>query len=78
MSSGAAAAATSPVIGRILTCQSGRWFNGGAPCPTYEQALGEITAGRKASHWMWYIWPSLTGVRSTKFPELMIPNLQVV
>ena len=23
----------------------------------YEQALGELRAGRKQSHWMWYIFP---------------------
>ncbi len=25
----------------------------------YETALGEITAGRKRSHWMWFIFPQL-------------------
>jgi uncharacterized protein (DUF1810 family) len=28
----------------------------------YPQALGEITAGRKRSHWMWYIFPQLDGL----------------
>ncbi len=28
----------------------------------YEQALREITAGRKRSHWMWYIFPQLDGL----------------
>jgi len=23
----------------------------------YEQALGELQAGRKRSHWIWYIFP---------------------
>ena len=70
-------AAANPVLQRILSCQSGRWHNASAPCPTFEQALHEIKEGRKTSHWMWYIWPSLAGVRTTKFPDLMIPNLQV-
>ena len=28
----------------------------------YEQALSEITNGRKRSHWMWYIFPQIDGL----------------
>jgi uncharacterized protein (DUF1810 family) len=28
----------------------------------YEQALSEITSGRKRSHWMWYVFPQLDGL----------------
>jgi uncharacterized protein (DUF1810 family) len=28
----------------------------------YEQALAEIVSGRKASHWMWYIFPQIDGL----------------
>ena len=28
----------------------------------YENALREITAGRKRSHWMWYIFPQIDGL----------------
>jgi uncharacterized protein (DUF1810 family) len=28
----------------------------------YQQALSEIAAGRKRSHWMWYIFPQLDGL----------------
>lgn len=28
----------------------------------YETALKEIKAGRKKSHWMWYIFPQITGL----------------
>ena len=28
----------------------------------YETALAEIRAGRKASHWMWYIFPQVEGL----------------
>ena len=28
----------------------------------YERALGEIRAGRKRSHWMWYIFPQIHGL----------------
>jgi uncharacterized protein (DUF1810 family) len=29
---------------------------------TYERALGELRAGRKASHWMWFVFPQLAGL----------------
>ena len=29
---------------------------------TYETALGEIRAGCKRSHWMWYIFPQVRGL----------------
>ncbi len=28
----------------------------------YEQALEELRAGRKESHWMWFVFPQLTGL----------------
>jgi uncharacterized protein (DUF1810 family) len=28
----------------------------------YAQALGEIRAGRKRTHWMWYVFPQFTGL----------------
>ena len=28
----------------------------------YEQALQEITSGRKRTHWMWYIFPQIDGL----------------
>jgi uncharacterized protein (DUF1810 family) len=28
----------------------------------YEQALAELEAGRKRSHWMWFIFPQLAGL----------------
>jgi uncharacterized protein (DUF1810 family) len=31
----------------------------------YEQALAEIRAGDKASHWMWFIFPQLDGLGSS-------------
>ena len=30
--------------------------------PIYETALGEICAGSKRSHWMWFIFPQLRGL----------------
>jgi uncharacterized protein (DUF1810 family) len=29
----------------------------GAQEPVYAQALGELRAGRKRSHWMWFVFP---------------------
>lgn len=31
----------------------------------YEQALGELRAGSKRSHWMWFIFPQLAGLGSS-------------
>ncbi len=28
----------------------------------YERALGELRAGRKTSHWMWFVFPQLAGL----------------
>ncbi len=33
-----------------------------AQAGVYEQALAEIRAGRKQSHWMWFIFPQLAGL----------------
>lgn len=33
-----------------------------AQARTYQQALSEIKNGRKATHWIWYIFPQLTGL----------------
>lgn len=33
-----------------------------AQAPFYEQALGELRAGEKASHWMWFIFPQIAGL----------------
>jgi uncharacterized protein (DUF1810 family) len=29
---------------------------------TYDQALAELRAGRKTSHWMWFIFPQIAGL----------------
>ena len=31
----------------------------------FEQALSEITNGRKRTHWMWYVFPQLAGLGSS-------------
>ena len=42
----------------------------------YAQALGELQAGRKRTHWMWYIFPQLQGLgRSDIAREFAISGL---
>jgi uncharacterized protein (DUF1810 family) len=33
-----------------------------AQAPVYEQVLRELRAGRKTSHWMWFIFPQIAGL----------------
>ena len=33
-----------------------------AQAPVYAQALAELRAGRKRSHWMWFVFPQLAGL----------------
>jgi uncharacterized protein (DUF1810 family) len=33
-----------------------------AQAPVYAQALGELIAGQKQSHWMWFIFPQIAGL----------------
>ena len=35
----------------------------------YEQALAEITGGRKRSHWMWFIFPQIAGLGSSPMSQ---------
>ncbi len=39
---------------RFVTAQDG----GGS----YDRAVAELRAGRKASHWMWYVFPQIAGL----------------
>ena len=43
---------TAPNLQRFLDAQT----------TAYPQALAEIKAGRKRSHWMWYIFPQIQGL----------------
>ena len=40
----------------------------------YSTALREVTAGRKRSHWIWYVWPSHEVVRKTSRREYLLPH----
>ncbi len=33
-----------------------------AQAHTYDQALAELRAGRKRSHWMWFVFPQIAGL----------------
>lgn len=33
-----------------------------AQAPVYDQALTELAAGQKQSHWMWFIFPQIAGL----------------
>src|SRR5690349_24014751 len=35
----------------------------------YEQALSELKAGRKRSHWMWFIFPQIAGLGTSAMAE---------
>ena len=35
----------------------------------YAQALSELRAGRKKTHWIWYILPQMTGLGSSEMSE---------
>ena len=44
--------------------------------PIYATALGELRAGRKRSHWMWFIFPQIAGLgRSTMAQEFALSSL---
>jgi uncharacterized protein (DUF1810 family) len=43
---------------------------------TYERALAELCAGRKTSHWMWFVFPQIAGLgRSPIAQEFAISSL---
>lgn len=37
--------------------------------PHLRQALGELHAGKKSSHWMWYIFPQLAGLGTSEMSK---------
>ena len=43
---------------------------------TYSRALAELRAGRKVSHWMWFVFPQIAGLgRSATAQEYAISSL---
>jgi uncharacterized protein (DUF1810 family) len=48
-----------------------------AQAPVYARALAELTAGRKQSHWMWFVFPQLSGLgKSPMAQHYAIHSLQ--
>ena len=45
---------TAPDVERFVLAQDERG--------TYDQALAELRAGRKRSHWMWFVFPQVAGL----------------
>lgn len=41
-----------------------------AQTPDYDRALSELRAGRKRTHWMWYVLPQLRGLGSSPMSRL--------
>ena len=48
-------------LGRFIAAQDAR----SGDRTVWERALGELRAGRKRSHWMWFIFPQLAGLGSS-------------
>ena len=44
---------------------------------TYDSAVGELRAGRKTSHWMWFVFPQIAGLgRSQMSQRYAIDSLE--
>ena len=37
--------------------------------PVYEQVLAELAAGRKRTHWMWFVFPQIKGLGSSEMAQ---------
>jgi len=48
----------------------------GSAGPSFRQALKEIRAGRKRSHWIWWVWPTLGVLRKTSRPSYLLPDFR--
>ena len=40
-----------------------------AQAPVYERVCAELSAGRKRSHWMWFIFPQIHGLGSSAMAQ---------
>jgi uncharacterized protein (DUF1810 family) len=41
---------------------------------TYERALAELRAGRKRSHWMWFVFPQVAGLGTSAMSQAYAIN----
>jgi len=37
--------------------------------PVYDKVLAELRAGRKRSHWMWFVFPQIAGLGSSEMAQ---------
>jgi uncharacterized protein (DUF1810 family) len=57
------------------TCDLARFLS--AQAGVYDQVLAELRAGRKRSHWMWFVFPQIAGLgRSAMAQRYAIGSLQ--
>jgi hypothetical protein len=50
-----------------------------AQAPVFPAVLAELKAGRKRTHWMWFVFPQLRGLgRRSMWPARHVNNLRVV
>ena len=56
-----------PNLMRFLNAHdgAGRGVNEGDEVSSYSQALQEVKSGRKRTHWIWYIFPQMAGIKGT-------------
>ena len=40
-----------------------------AQAPVYQRVLAELHAGRKQSHWMWFVFPQIAGLGSSPMAQ---------
>lgn len=45
-----------------------------AQAPVWEQVLGELRAGRKRTHWSWFVFPQLAGLGHSQTARLYALN----
>lgn len=57
------------VLSRIRACQDSP-VSAASTRTEYDRALSEMRAGEKRSHFIWFVWPTLRGVRKTSRPDL--------
>jgi len=38
--------------------------------PVHDRVLAELAAGRKASHWMWFVFPQIAGLGTSAMSQL--------
>ena len=62
-----------PNLRRFLNAHdgAGRGVNEGDEVSSYAQALEEVKSGCKRTHWIWYIFPQMAGIKGTHTKELI-------